>query len=315
MEVISIDGVEYIRASQLAKRFKYTSDYIGQLCRGGKVDAKLVGRTWYVNPDSLDGHKTTRYTKTGPAEKMSAGATKIEISRQRVEPVVRKETAKSITDTRSKGSNFLRRIEWKPLRYEADSADLLPPLGVSEPIKVQVDLVDAAQVKIKGGSDEVELVTEPLPEVALGGKLKVASLDDDFEKDLENIAITEEETIAAENFLPEADTENEPMQVTVKEVLVANQSKKKKVDPLNPVYPVMVHTGQVTPAVNFAPARTQARQLTQVGEVERRVSLFWWMMLLFAALLGAILLMSLEVSLGATSGSQVTTFVFTKPTL
>lgn len=314
MEVISIDGVEYIRASQLAKRFKYTSDYIGQLCRSGKVDAKLVGRTWYVNPDSLDGHKTTRYVKAGSAEKTSDEAFKVQISRQRVEPVVRKETAKSLTETKSKGSNFLRRIEWKPLRYEADEADLLPPLSQSEPVKVPIDLVDAARVKIKGGSDEIELVTEPLPEVALGGKLKVSSLDDNFEKDLENIAISEE-IFEDELVSAEPDEEERSLPVPVREVSVAAPAKKRKPDPLNPVYPVAVRTSQAAPTLNFAPARTQARQLAQDDVPEKKVSLLWWVFLFFTAFACALLLMSLELMVEATSGSGVTSFVFTKPTL
>jgi len=61
MNTIEIKGIEYVKASVIAENFGYTTDYVGQLCRGEKVDATLVGRTWYVNPDSIHDHKSTRY--------------------------------------------------------------------------------------------------------------------------------------------------------------------------------------------------------------------------------------------------------------
>ena len=70
MEVISIDGIEYEKVTSVAKRFKYTTDYIGQLCRAGKVEAKLIGRTWYVHAPSLKNHKSVRYQKSSADDKI-----------------------------------------------------------------------------------------------------------------------------------------------------------------------------------------------------------------------------------------------------
>ncbi|MBX4206233.1 hypothetical protein KW784_00350, partial [Candidatus Parcubacteria bacterium] len=53
-------GKEYISASRAAKKTGYASDYIGQLCRGDKIPGKLIGRTWYVDLDSLLAHKRNR---------------------------------------------------------------------------------------------------------------------------------------------------------------------------------------------------------------------------------------------------------------
>ena len=61
MKSLILDGKEYIKASKAAKDHGYTSDYIGQLCRAEKIEAELVGRTWYVNLDSLLKHRKTRY--------------------------------------------------------------------------------------------------------------------------------------------------------------------------------------------------------------------------------------------------------------
>lgn len=51
------EGKEYISSGRAAKIFDYSSDYIGQLCRTRKVVGKLVGRTWYVELDSLVSHR------------------------------------------------------------------------------------------------------------------------------------------------------------------------------------------------------------------------------------------------------------------
>ncbi len=61
MKSIILDGKEFVKASEAAKEHGYTNDYIGQLCRGNKVDAQLVGRVWYVHVESLLKHRKGRY--------------------------------------------------------------------------------------------------------------------------------------------------------------------------------------------------------------------------------------------------------------
>lgn len=79
MTTVTVDGVVYEKASTLAKRFKYTTDYIGQLCRAKKVDAQLIGRSWYVNPESLESHKESRYAEK--ANDRDIKTSKIKISK------------------------------------------------------------------------------------------------------------------------------------------------------------------------------------------------------------------------------------------
>jgi len=52
-----LDGKMFISSERAAKFGGYTKDYIGQLCRGGKLEARMVGRSWYVSIDSLVEHK------------------------------------------------------------------------------------------------------------------------------------------------------------------------------------------------------------------------------------------------------------------
>lgn len=71
MDTVVLDGVQYLKVAVAAKQFDYTPDYLGQLCRAGKLDARLVGRTWFVNPDSVAAHKSNTYR----GEKQVGGTT------------------------------------------------------------------------------------------------------------------------------------------------------------------------------------------------------------------------------------------------
>src|SRR3989344_2483684 len=55
------DGRKYISAKEAAKTFGYTSDYVGQLCRAQKINARLVGRSWYVLEKDLSNHKNSHH--------------------------------------------------------------------------------------------------------------------------------------------------------------------------------------------------------------------------------------------------------------
>lgn len=50
------DGKEYVSSKRASEISKYTKDYVGQLCRGNKLKARLVGRNWYVDLGSLRTH-------------------------------------------------------------------------------------------------------------------------------------------------------------------------------------------------------------------------------------------------------------------
>lgn len=56
MDELEIEGRRYISTRRAAKEHKYTSDYVGQLIRGNKIIGKKVGRSWYVDEDSLNAY-------------------------------------------------------------------------------------------------------------------------------------------------------------------------------------------------------------------------------------------------------------------
>ncbi len=57
MDELTIEGKLYISSKRAAKVSGYAKDYIGQLCREGRVDSKLVGRSWYVYEPSIREHR------------------------------------------------------------------------------------------------------------------------------------------------------------------------------------------------------------------------------------------------------------------
>jgi hypothetical protein len=57
MNEITIGDKIYISAKRAAEITGYARDYVGQLCREGHIDAKMVGRSWYVFEPSIRSHR------------------------------------------------------------------------------------------------------------------------------------------------------------------------------------------------------------------------------------------------------------------
>lgn len=57
MDEILIGEKKYVSSKQAAKATGYAKDYIGQLCREGRVPARLVGRSWYVLESAIHDHR------------------------------------------------------------------------------------------------------------------------------------------------------------------------------------------------------------------------------------------------------------------
>lgn len=66
MDELTIGDKIYISSKRAAEITGYAKDYVGQLCREGKVEATLVGRSWYVLEDSIRAHRfgTTEDSQT-----------------------------------------------------------------------------------------------------------------------------------------------------------------------------------------------------------------------------------------------------------
>ncbi|MBI5405841.1 hypothetical protein HY972_02295 [Candidatus Kaiserbacteria bacterium] len=57
MDEILIGEKKYVSSKRAAAATGYAKDYIGQLCREGRVPARLVGRSWYVLESAIHDHR------------------------------------------------------------------------------------------------------------------------------------------------------------------------------------------------------------------------------------------------------------------
>jgi hypothetical protein len=57
MDELTIGDKIYISSKKAAEITGYAKDYVGQLCREGRVEATLVGRSWYVLEESIREHR------------------------------------------------------------------------------------------------------------------------------------------------------------------------------------------------------------------------------------------------------------------
>jgi hypothetical protein len=160
MDVLTVGGKEYVKASVIARDLGYTSDYVGQLCRARKVNAKLVGRSWYVDSSSIQSHKGTRYRSTQ--------AKSLKELRQNIGNVSQKSVLEAPANfyTHNKAEN--------KVRYESDEAELIP--AVSK-VKLPVELADAQRVSIREKDAHYHFVTPELPKIKFQGTLLVSNYE------------------------------------------------------------------------------------------------------------------------------------------
>lgn len=56
MDELYFDNKKYITTKKAASIANYAKDYVGQLARSGKIDARLIGRNWYISEEALIQH-------------------------------------------------------------------------------------------------------------------------------------------------------------------------------------------------------------------------------------------------------------------
>jgi len=174
MDVVTFDGQSYVKATLLAKRYRYSTDYLGQLARAKKIDARVVGRAWYINEDTLLEHKRGKY-KTHSDEISSKKASNNYVSRVAVEPYLKTKTARLVLGVDGNKNNT-------QISYQEDSASLMPKVAKTSQTakRLAVAIADAETVKITSESKKAtSFAPEPLPEVFLKGALEIKDITED----------------------------------------------------------------------------------------------------------------------------------------
>jgi hypothetical protein len=178
MEVLAIEGKNYVKSSVIARELGYTSDYVGQLCRSGKVDAKLFGRTWYVDKNSIDGHKTTRYRSSKALTQRVLQVSLESEETSNVEVHTKKEAVREVAPD----THFYSHIQGSghvSARYTSDEASLLPKIDKTRNKQLQVNLAEAEKVLATSPQEKYHFEVPSLPEIRFKGRLHVTTIEEE----------------------------------------------------------------------------------------------------------------------------------------
>ena len=57
MNELMIEGKKFYSSRRTGDILGYTNDYVSKLCRNGKLNARMIGRSWYISEDSIQNYK------------------------------------------------------------------------------------------------------------------------------------------------------------------------------------------------------------------------------------------------------------------
>jgi hypothetical protein len=229
---------------------------VGQLCRTKKIDARRVGRAWFVNLDSLTAHKQNRHTtkpSKQPAEMVTATTAEVRevaveateapvttpaAQKREVYPLIKTKTLRQLSE-----QSVTTTPDTKNLRvsYEPDDGYLMPELHReprSEPEILKVTPAEAKTVRIRGQKKQTVFQAGELPSVSLAGNLEVEAVAEATEETPEapNDPMVTNTTDIRDSFKnkakTEGDIEREP----------APADSKKKTTVITPDQPVVAMT-------------------------------------------------------------------------
>jgi hypothetical protein len=156
------DGKKYISSKRAAQISGYANDYIGQLCRGEKLESRMIGRSWYVSLDSLVSYKKFAQNET------------LQIKKRNGQPLLRKgETKQEVVGIQIAGSHIkpaptIGNVSQEKLsiissviNYEPDNSPLLPSLGNKQQ-KVSPVVSGKKLVTKSHAQEETETQTVPV---------------------------------------------------------------------------------------------------------------------------------------------------------
>jgi|GEM_PF-2189397 len=113
MEELEIDGKKFVKSRDAAKKTGYTTDYIGQLCREKEINARMVGRSWYVDLDDVVAHKKDK-------KRSSRSKAREQVKKAIAEEAEKKRTSKKIS------------VKEAHVSYANDDRDLIPVVAKAQ---------------------------------------------------------------------------------------------------------------------------------------------------------------------------------------
>lgn len=127
MDELEISGKRFISSKRAAKENRYHVDYIGQLIRGGKVIGSKVGRSWYVEEQSLAEYLGKEVSTQNTQKLASQKPVVVEVREEEVpapvQPLPRAEVRAPIFEAKVRKEEVAA-----PLRYISDEEPLMQPI-------------------------------------------------------------------------------------------------------------------------------------------------------------------------------------------
>lgn len=152
MEVLVLDGKNYVKASKAARDLGYATDYVGQLCRSGQIDAHLIGRTWYVHQEQLSTYR---------------------VEKKRMSKIKAREYAKkTIAEFQAKAPETKNNYRNIDIQYESDSSDLIPATR-----KLTITNTSKALTHIDEDFSET-VIENPGEKIKMSGDLNIVDVTD-----------------------------------------------------------------------------------------------------------------------------------------
>lgn len=151
-DALILQDKKFISAKRAAVIFGYSSDYVGQLCREGKIECTMVGRSWFVSEESVLNHKLS----SSDPKVASDDSVKIVLV-PATQKALTSETTESLLGPDKSIKDFV--VEMAPIPQVAPIANVASIAPVS-PI-TPVSPIVKQEVKQEIDTAPVKVVTEP----------------------------------------------------------------------------------------------------------------------------------------------------------
>jgi len=160
---LTLDGVKYISAKRAAEITQYSRDYIGQLCRGGKILGRRIGRNWYVSEDSIIRHKTTHDVEEN---NLSSNISNPRISTQsvKISDILSQKNDKGNEQEDKHSSKFLKEVyNWPLANYESDNEPLFLQLVSKEENSIKINKPEFKSHTLQVNESDYQESSIPVP--------------------------------------------------------------------------------------------------------------------------------------------------------
>lgn len=147
MDELLIEDKKYVSSKRAAKITGYAKDYVGQLCREGRVPARLVGRSWYVLESAIQDHRfgnpeVTRGESIQPPSPSTWEAPRYEASEAELLPVINRLQTTESSNDKEKESEFSQHLQdsWRAWFDRVGDIEPIPPVTAPEPEDKEVNI-------------------------------------------------------------------------------------------------------------------------------------------------------------------------------